>query len=177
MILVILHFYWITVSYNCISLVHPWDEEDEFAVRNVKGLKEKWELPNENVFAESKEEARHLLEKWDDEKLDLKTAPEGLKEKWDLADEINVQHPTLPSFTEKYRYTEKERRNLIGHLQDVAYSQSKILSLLKRIERRYDGKKKCSHDNLKDQKSTIIDLNSLDMKSSALSDDITLSLG
>lgn len=62
------------------------------------------------------------------------------------------------------------RNSAVEHLQDIAHLQFNIMTLLKKIEQRSRGNKKCSANNLKEQQAAITDMQiAMDMKVPQLS--------
>lgn len=175
-------------------------EDEDFSDKNVRGRKEKWVPPSESEFMDKesdKQSIESLLNKWKyigeaimqhEEKQPIK----GLKEKWETPDidspvrseereklirmddiEYNPVSSTEPNIFEG----ESSRRTVIRHLKNIASSQSRIISLLRRIEDKYRNDKRCGIKDMTKHRSIADDLNDLDMESLSMSDAAALSLG
>ena len=158
---------------------------------NVRGLKEKWELPDENDSENDKEAIKTLLEKWKSDDKQIINNEEhsitGLKEKWDEKDiplsnvnegyaeyrldnlESNppLQNPAQSSSSNSLDLqNDSPQGSLLTHMKDIASSQAKIIHILRRIEAKYRSDKQCSFTGVTNKQKSILDeLNELDSDS------------
>ena len=155
------------------SLLDKWKSigdniVDSYDTSEVIGLKEKWDLDEMEPPALRRDErAKHRPYK-----IGRARGRGELQERPFKMVDIE----TLPPVKKRTYLGDPSKQNaLIRRLKDIESSQTKILSLLGRIEDKYRNNKKCI--DVEVHNSVVDDLNDLNMELSTLSDKAKLSLG